>query len=140
MPQQYSNRRPHREGRTAESGPAGLGEGQRRSGGGDAHGPSPYHRRSKEALSALNLGGTTKRHTLSSQSQGTGALIFPPPHEKSERRSNHNGKNDPPDPVRLYGTAGPRERSAFSGDPLIELKSSEVNSADFKVFSCGKNA
>ena len=40
MPQQYSNRRPHREGRTAESGPAGLDEGQRRSGGGDAHGGS----------------------------------------------------------------------------------------------------
>ena len=56
MPQQYSNRRPHREGRTAESGPAGLEEGQRRSGGGDAHGPLPVPRRQKEARLGLEFG------------------------------------------------------------------------------------
>ena len=47
MPQQYSNHRPHREGRTAESGPAGLDEGQRRSGGGDAHGTLPVPQEAK---------------------------------------------------------------------------------------------
>ena len=50
MPQQYSNRHSHREKRTAESALVGLEEGQRRSGGGDARGPSPHHRRPKEAL------------------------------------------------------------------------------------------
>ena len=50
MPQQYSNRRPHREGRTAESGPAGLDEGQRRSGGGDAHGTLPVAQEAKRRL------------------------------------------------------------------------------------------
>ena len=56
MPQQYSNRRPHREGRTAESGPAGLGEGQRRSGGGDAHGPLPVHKEAKGGPPGLEFG------------------------------------------------------------------------------------
>ena len=48
MPQQYSNFPAHREGHGAESAPAGLDEGQRRSGGGNAHGPSPCQWRNEE--------------------------------------------------------------------------------------------
>ena len=59
-PQQYSDRQTHREGPLAEKVPLDPEEGQRRSGGGNAHGPLPVTEGTKEAQ-ALNLGGTTKR-------------------------------------------------------------------------------
>ena len=74
MPQQYSNRRPHREGRTAESGPAGLDEGQRRSGGGDAHGTLPVPQEAKGGSMGLEFGWHHEAESLSSQSRGTGAF------------------------------------------------------------------
>ena len=79
MPQQYSNRRPHREGRTAESGPAGLDEGQRRSGGGDAHGTLPVPKEAKGGpAGTLNLGGTTKRKLALVPKSGDESVYFSP--------------------------------------------------------------
>ena len=78
MSQQYSKHQPYREGRNAENVPADLEEGQRRSGGGDAHGPSPYFRRQEEALTALNLGGTTKRIRSRPKSAGRERFISTP--------------------------------------------------------------
>ena len=76
MPQQYPNRRPHREGRTAESGPAGLDEGQRRSGGGDAHGPLPVHKEAKGGPPGLEFGWHHEAGMLSSQNAGTGVYFY----------------------------------------------------------------
>ena len=75
MPQQYSNRRPHREGRTAESGPAGLDEGQRRSGDGNVHGSLPVTE-GQRGQSALNLGGTTKRNRSRPKAAGRERFII----------------------------------------------------------------
>ena len=63
MPQQYSDSPAHREGRAAESAPAGPDEGQRRSGGGNARGtlPATMEAKGDGVFSVLNLGGTTKR-------------------------------------------------------------------------------
>ena len=76
MPQQYSNRRPHREGRTAESGPAGLDEGQRRSGGGNAHGALPVQKEAKGGLFGLELGWHHEAISLSSQKPWDGSIVF----------------------------------------------------------------
>ena len=59
-PQQYSMRRSQERDPLAGRVPSGQEEGQRRSGGGNAHGPLPVPGGKKEAQ-ALNLGGTTKR-------------------------------------------------------------------------------
>ena len=76
MPQQYSNRRPHREGRTAESGPAGLDEGQRRSGGGDAHGTLPVPQEAKGGPQGLEFGWHHEAEDALVPKPGDGSVYF----------------------------------------------------------------
>ena len=76
MPQQYSNRRPHREGRTAESDPAGLDEGQRRSGGGDAHGTLPVPQEAKGGPQGLEFGWHHEAEDALVPKPGDGSVYF----------------------------------------------------------------
>ena len=75
-PQQYPGHRPSERNPFAGRVPLGPGEGQRRSGDGNVHGPLPVPEGTKEAQ-ALNLGGTTKRERYRPKTGfGRTALFF----------------------------------------------------------------
>ena len=126
MPQQYSTvPGPTERDAPAESAPAGVKEGQRRSGGGNAHGTLPVPPEAKgDPAGVLNLGGTTKQNPALVPIAWDGSILFSPSTAfYIIKRSCQYGKNDPPDPVRLYGAAAgaPAADGAHHGDPPAHL-------------------
>ena len=85
--------------------------------------PSPYHRRLKGgSIGTLNLGGTTKRKLALVPKPRDGSVLSfcargasRAPTAFHEKGVIDDGKNDPPDPVRLYGTAARAHSSRWSG-------------------------
>ena len=78
MPQQYFTvPGPTERDAPAESAPAGVREGQRRSGGGNAHGILPVPPEAKgDPVRVLNLGGTTKRNRSRPKAAGRERFII----------------------------------------------------------------
>ena len=79
-----------REGRSAESALFGLDEGQRRSGGGNAHGTLPVPKEAKGGFLSLEFGW---HHEASFRSRpngfGTGAFFLYQSHTKRKKENNH---------------------------------------------------